>query len=138
MPQSIGIAQARDQLSHIVNQVAYGSRCYVVERRGAPLAVLINVGVYESLTQLLSKVQVPDQIHSIPVVISFDGERFFISDEQFDLYGVGSTLDAAREDYWLAVQECYDDLNADAERLAPYLAERLSKLEDILGQVEET
>ncbi len=138
MSESIGIAEARDRFSHIVNEVAYGHARYVIERRGGPLAVLISVVEYESLTKLVSKAEVPDQIHGIPVVVRFDSGRFFITDEQFDLYGTGPTLDAAHEDYWLAVQEYYADLSADADRLAPYLAKRLSKLRDILAQAEET
>ena len=134
MSKSIGIAEARDRLSHIVNDVAYGTARYVVERRGRPLAVLISLTEYESLTQLLSGAKVPDQIHGIPVVVHLDGEQFFVTDEQFDLYGTGPTLDAAREDYWLAVQEYYTDLGADANRLAPYLAERLAKLRNILAE----
>ena len=134
MTESISIAEARDRLSDIVNKVAYGAARYVVERRGKPLAVLINIAEYESLTGLLSRAEVPDQVHGIPVTIHSDGERFFVRDEQFDLYGAGPTLEAAREDYWLAVQEYYTDLNADAEQLAPYLAQRLAKLQTILAR----
>jgi len=137
MPESIGIAEARDRLSHIVNEVAYGTARYVVERRGKPLAILISAAEYESLAMLLSKAKVPEQVHGIPVLIHFDGERFFVTDDQFDLYGTGPTLAAAREDYWLAVQEYCADLSTDAGRLAPYLAERLVKLQDILAQAEE-
>ena len=138
MPESIGIAEARDRLSHIINEVAYGTARYVIERRGRPLAVLISTAEYESLIQLLSRAKVPDQIRDIPVSIHFDGERFFVTDQQFDLYGTGPTLETARKDYWLAVQEYYADLSADADRLAPYLAERLAKLETILTQAGET
>jgi len=138
MSEGIGIAEARDRLSHIVNEVAYGDARYVIERRGRPLAVLISTAEYESLTQLLSKVKILDQIRGIPVFIHFDGERFFVTDEQFDLYGTGPTLDVARDDYWLAVQEYHADLSADADRLAPYLTRRLAKLQAILAQAEET
>ncbi|MEE8392181.1 MAG: type II toxin-antitoxin system prevent-host-death family antitoxin [Anaerolineae bacterium] len=138
MSKSIGIAEARERLSHLVNEVAYGAARYVVQRRGKPLVIIINIAEYESLIQLLSKAKILDQIHGIPVVIHSDGKRFFITDEQFDLYGTGPTLDIAREDYWLAVQEYYADLSADADRLAPYLAERLTKLRDILAQTKET
>jgi len=129
MSEGIGIAEARDRLSHIVNEVAYGDARYVIERRGRPLAVLISTAEYESLTQLLSKVKILDQIRGIPVFIHFDGERFF---------GTGPTLDVARDDYWLAVQEYHADLSADADRLAPYLTRRLAKLQAILAQAEET
>ena len=138
MFESIGIAEARDRLSHVVNEVAYGTARYVVERRGRPLAVLISTAEYESLAQLLSQAKVLDQVRGIPVLIRFDGERFFVTDEQFDLYGTGFTLDAAREDYWRAVQDYHADLCADADRLAPYLAERLAKLQALLAHAEET
>jgi len=65
-----------------------------------------------------------------------NGGRYYISDEQFDLYGVGATLAAARADYWLAVQDYYADLTADTGRLAPYLAEHLAQLQTLLGTGE--
>ena len=75
-----------------------------------------------------------NEIHHIPVRIRFDGDRYFISDDQFDLYGEGLTLESARQDYWAAAQDYLADLEADADRLAPYLAERLARLHTILAQ----
>ncbi len=77
---------------------------------------------------------ISNEIHGLPVQIRFDGERYFISDDQFDLYGEGHTLDQARQDYWLAVQDYLSDLEADADRLAPYLADRLTRLRDALSR----
>jgi hypothetical protein len=63
----------------------------------------------------------------------FDGDRYFIADDQFDLYGEGPTLEAAQRDYWLSAQDYLADLEADADRLAPYLADRLVRLRALLA-----
>ena len=78
-----------------------------------------------------------DRIHGIPVHVYFDGSRYFIRDDQFDLYGEGTTLESARQDYWLAVQDYLADLEADADRLAPYLADRLTRLRALLTANEQ-
>ena len=133
----IGAAEARDKLAHVINEVAYGGQQYTVERRGKPLAVLVSTAEYQSLVGLLSEAGVRSEIHGIPVHIRFDGERYFVSDDQFDLYGEGPTLDAARSDYWLAVQDYYVDLQADAARLAPYLADHLAQLAPLMAAAED-
>ena len=61
-------------------------------------------------------------------------DRYFITDDSFDFYGVGSSLDEAREDYWLAVQDYYQDLSANAERLAKHMAGHLVLLRGIVGE----
>ena len=137
MPSTvIGATEAREKLAHIINQVAYGGQRYVVERRGNPLAVIVPAVEYDALLKMLSNAGVSDKIHGISVQIRFDGERYFVSDDQFDLYGEGRTLEAARQDYWLAVQDYLSDLKADADRLAPYLADRLIRLRAILSEDE--
>ncbi|MBC8449734.1 MAG: type II toxin-antitoxin system prevent-host-death family antitoxin [Chloroflexi bacterium] len=132
----IGAAEARDKLSQVINEVAYGNQRYTVERRGQPLAVLVSVPDYQSLVGLLSEAGVRSEIHAIPVHVRFDGERFFVNDDRFDLHGEGPTLDAARNDYWLALQDYHADLQADAGRLAPYLAQHLAQLTPILAAAE--
>lgn len=135
MPHTvIGTAEARDRLADLLNDVAYGGRRYIVERRGRPLAALIPATEYESLLRLLAGDGVASRIHGIPVLIRFDGDTYFVSDDQFDLYGQGPTLEAAREDYWRAVQDYRADLEADAHRLAPYLADRLARLRALLAE----
>lgn len=133
----ISAAEARDKLSHVMNEVAYGGQRYTVERRGKPLAVLVSVPDYQSLVGLLSEAGVRSEIHGIPVHIRFDGERYFVSDDQFNLYGEGLTLDAARSDYWLAVQDYYADLQSDADRLAPYLVDHLAQLTPLVTAAED-
>jgi len=138
MPSTaIGVTEAREKLAHVLNQVAYGSQRYIVERRGNPLAAIIPVVEYDALLKMLSHAGILDEIHGISVQIRFDGERYFVSDDQFDLYGEGRTLKAARQDYWLAVQDYLSDLEADADCLSPYLANRLTRLCDILSEDEE-
>jgi prevent-host-death family protein len=130
---TIGTAEARDQLAHVLNQVVYGGERYIVERRGRPLVAIIPAAEYRALVELLADAGVAGEIHGIPVRIHFDGTRYFIGDDQFDLYGEGATLDAARQDYRRAVQDYLADLEADADRLAPYLADRLTHLRAFLA-----
>ncbi len=130
---TIGTTEARERLAHVLNEVAYGGQRYIIERRGQPLAAIIPAAEYETLLEMLADAGVAGTVHGIPVQIRFDGDRYFISDDQFDLYGEGLTLEAARQDYWLAVQDYLADLEADADRLAPYLAERLARLRALLA-----
>jgi len=130
---TLGAAEARDRLAHVLNEVAYGGQRYIVERRGRPLVAILPAGEYAALVQLLSEHGATSDVRGIPVRIRFDGSRYFVSDDPFDLYGEGATLDAARQDYWLAVQEYRVDLEADAVRLAPYLAERLERLRALMA-----
>ena len=135
MPSTvIGTTEARDKLAYVLNQVAYGGHRYIVERRGKPMVAIVPALEYSALIEMLSDSSVAGEIHGLPVQIRFDGERYFISDDQFDLYGEGHTLDQARQDYWLAVQDYLSDLEADADRLAPYLADRLTHLRDALSR----
>ena len=134
MGKTIGMAKARENFAELVNQVAFGGQRYVVERRGKPLVALIGSDEYHELIRLLEETGVSDQVRGIPVRVRFDGERYFIADDRFDLYGVGRTLDEAREDYWLAVQDYYDDLSANADSLARYMQEHLVLLRHILSE----
>ena len=134
MIKTIGIAKAREGFSELVNQVAFGGERYLVERRGKPLAALIGADEYRQLTELLGEAGVNDEVHGIPVRIRFDGTQYFISDERLDLYGAGSSIDEAREDYWLAVRDYDADLSANAGHLAGPLQEHLAYLRQILDE----
>lgn len=134
MAKTIGIAKAREGFSELVNQVAFGGERYLVERRGKPLAAVIGADEYRQLTELLAEAGVNDEVHGIPVRIRFDGTQYFISDERLDLYGAGSSIAEAREDYWLAVRDYYGDLSANAGRLARPLQEHLAYLRQVLGE----
>jgi prevent-host-death family protein len=131
--KTIGIAKARESFSELINRVAFGGERYMVERRGKPLAALISAKEYQQLIELLGEVGVNDEVHGIPVLVRFDGEHYFVSDDILDLYGVGQTLDDAREDYWLAVQDYYADLSANADHLAGHLQGHLAYLRQILA-----
>ena len=133
----IGVTETREKLAHVLNQVAYGSQRYIVERRGNPLVAIIPAQDYGELLKMLSNTGISDEIHGLAVQIRFDGERYFVSDDQFDLYGEGRTLENARQDYWLAVQDYVTGLETDADHLAPYLADRLARLCDILSKDEK-
>jgi hypothetical protein len=76
------------------------------------------------------------KFHGIPVHIRYDGDRYFISDDIVDLYGVGATLEEARQDYWTAVQDYYADLSANADKLADPLKVHLAYLQGICAAGE--
>ena len=137
MSRKIGITEARDSLSEVLNRVAYGGERYVVERRGKPLAAMISAVEYQELVRLLSEIGVSDKVHSIPVHIRFDGDNYFVSDEMLNLYGVGASVEEAREDYWTAVQEYYADLSANADSLVAYLQEHLDFLRKVFATSSE-
>ncbi len=139
MQKTIGIAKARESFSELVNRVAFGEDRYMVERRGKPLVALISVTEYHQLLALLAEAGVNDEVRGIPVHVRFDGARYFVSNDVLDLYGVGKTLEEARGDYWLAVQDYYDDLLANADKLAGHLPKHLAFLREVFagGKEEE-
>ncbi len=138
MPQTIGITKARQNFPELVNRVAFGNERFIVERRGKPLATLINAEEYQQIMDILSNEGINDHIHEIPVRIQYDGKQYFVSDDIIDLYGVGKTVNEAREDYWIAVQEAYADLSAHADRLAPHLEKQLEYLRQIFTDEKQT
>ncbi len=137
MEKTIGIAEARDDFAELVNRVAFGGERYVVQRRGKPLVALIDVGQYHQMTRLLAEIGIIDEIHGIPVRIRLDADRVFVSDDQLDLYGVGDTVEEAKQDYWLAVQDYYADLSQYAEHLAEHMEEHLRFLRPIFAAPED-
>ena len=137
MSRKIGITEARDSLSEVLNRVAYGGERYVVERRGKPLAAMISAVEYQELVRLLSEAGVSDEVRGITVHICFDGDNYFVSDEVLNLYGVGASLEEAKEDYWTAVQEYYADLSANADSLVAYLKEHLDFLRKVFATTSE-
>ena len=52
MAKSIGMTQAKSKLAELVGRVAYGGERFVLERRGQPMAVLINVDEHRRLRNL--------------------------------------------------------------------------------------
>jgi prevent-host-death family protein len=128
MCPTVSVSDAREKLSNVLNEVAYGHERYIVERRGQPLAAIIPASEYNDLLTLLGENGVLGEVQGIPVTIRFTGEEYFVSDDLFNLYGEGNSLEAARQDYCVAVQEYRDDLEAHVDNLAPYLAEHLAQL----------
>lgn len=131
MCPTVSVSDARENLSTMLNEVAYGHKRYIVERRGQPLAAIIPASEYSDLLNLLAENGVLSDVRGIPVTIRFTGEGYFVSDDVFNLYGEGNTLEAARQDYRIAVQEYRADLEAHADHLAPYLAEHLAQLRNL-------
>ena len=137
MCPTVSVSKARENLSNMLNEVAYGHERYIVERRGQPLAVIMPASEYSDLLTLLSENGVASEILGIPVTIRLLETGYFISDDIFDLFGEGATLEAARQDYELAVQSYREDLEAAADHLAPYLAEHLARLRELMTDGEE-
>lgn len=122
MCPTVSVSDAREKLSSVINEVAYGHERYTVERRGQPLVTIIPASEYNDLVTLLTENGVLSEVQGIPVTIRFTGQGYFISDDVFNLYGEGNTLEAARQDYRITLQEYRADLEAHADHLAPYLA----------------
>ena len=131
MCPTVSVSNARENLSNMLNEVAYGRERYIIERRGQPLAAIIPASEYTDLITLLAENGVLSDVQGIPVTIRFTGEGYFVSDDTFNLYGEGKTLDTARQDYWAAVQEYHADLEAHVDHLAPYLEEHLAQLRSL-------
>lgn len=49
MNQIVGMVEAKSKLAELVGQVKYGGKRFVLERRGRPMAMLVNVEEYEQL-----------------------------------------------------------------------------------------
>ncbi len=137
MQNIISIAKARETFSDLVNRAAFGGERFVVERRGKPLVAMMGAAEYQQIMTLLAEEGLHSVIHGIPVRIRYDGERYFVDDDVVDLYGVGATLSEARDDYWLAVQDAYADLSAQADQLAPILQQQLAYLREVFAGMGE-
>lgn len=134
MERTISIAEARQRLPDLANRVAFGKERYVVERRGKPLVALISATEYRQLLELLGRTGLHDEIRGIPVRMRFDGEYYCVSEDVLDLYGIGDTPEEARQDYWLAMQDYYADLSANADRLTERLQKHLAILRPIFAE----
>jgi hypothetical protein len=71
------------------------------------------------------------RLPEIPTRVRYDGKRYFVSDDLINLYGVGSTVEEAHQDYWTAVKGYYADLSANADHLVAYLKAHLAYLQDL-------
>jgi prevent-host-death family protein len=48
MEKKLGVAQAREQFSDLVEQVQYLGATYIIARNGKPAAAIVPIEVYES------------------------------------------------------------------------------------------
>lgn len=64
----------------------------------------------------------------IPVTIDTDSDLFTVTDYEINMYGVGSTLQEAIEDYKGFVQAYFEDLKANEDRLGDNLKQHLCYL----------
>ena len=131
--KTIGVAEARDTLSELVNRAAFGGERYVVGRRGKRLAALIGIDEYEQVMRLLAEKGVDDEVCGMPVRLRLTDDHYVVSSDELDLYGVGHTPEEAREDYVTAAREYYADLRAHAGRLYARLDSHLALLQRVFG-----
>jgi PHD/YefM family antitoxin component YafN of YafNO toxin-antitoxin module len=57
MDAAVGMVQAKSKLAELVGQVKCGGKRYILERRGQPMAILINVEEYAPLPPALRRRQ---------------------------------------------------------------------------------
>jgi prevent-host-death family protein len=70
---TLGAAESRDRLAHVLSEVAYEGQRTIVERRGQPLVAILPADECAALVQLLSERGATSVVHGIPVQIRFDG-----------------------------------------------------------------
>ncbi len=77
---------------------------------------------------------VEDRISQLlPVQVEKGGEGYIVSDDLTEMYGTGSTLEAAHDDYRAALLDAYESLSEVGRELSPALQRRF----DILKRVFE-
>ena len=136
--KTIGVAEARDALSELVNRAAFGGERYVVARRGKPLAALIGIEEYLQVMRLLAEKGVDDEVQGMTVRLRLTDDHYVVSSDQLDLYGVGHTPEEARADYLTAAREYYSDLRAHTGRLYAHLDRHLALLRRVFGDAEDS
>jgi len=50
--QALSVAEARSRFSDILNRAAYAGQRFIVERRGRPIAVILNMEEYQRFVEL--------------------------------------------------------------------------------------
>ena len=61
------------------------------------------------------------EIFGIPVIVEKAGDQFVVMDDEIAMYGVGDTIEAAKEDYRNIVKEYFQMLNSRQGKLGPHL-----------------
>ncbi len=72
--------------------------------------------------------------HEIPLKIKKTNEGFLVSDPVTLRYGVGATLEEAKDDYICVLLEYYESLTAGEQHLAPHLKAHLQYLRTVIRE----
>ncbi len=113
MDAVVGMVQAKSKLAELVGQVRYGGKRYILERRGQPMAILINV---EEYAQLRAQADVATGVGSAPLppalrrrqealVARAQRLQEQLGDPVDGLAELFSALPADDDDFWVEVQE---------------------------------
>ena len=113
MNQVVGMVEAKSKLAELVGQVKYGGKRYVLERRGRPMAILINVEEYEQL-QAQSGTNAKSSVSPLPpdlqrrqallVERAREMEKR-LGDPVTGLAELFSGLPSAADSFWVEIQE---------------------------------
>ena len=110
MDKSIGMTQAKSKLAELVSRVAYGGEHFVLERRGQPMAVLINVDEYQRLRDLEWAARgqpLPPELHRRQKQLVTQAHRLRkrLGDPVDGLVELLSSLPSEEDTFWLELVE---------------------------------
>ena len=60
MLNKITTADARKKFSNIINRVAFGNECFVLTRRGEPIAALVSIKELKLLQEIEDQIDIED------------------------------------------------------------------------------
>ena len=111
MDTVIGMVEAKSKLSELVGQVKYGDKRYILERRGQPMAVLINVEEYELLQAQASggaegaSSALPPDLRRRQQALVAEAERLRLrlGDPVDGLASLFSDLPPVDDDFWVEI-----------------------------------
>ncbi len=113
MNQVVGMVEAKSKLAELVGQVKYGGKRYVLERRGRPMAMLINVEEYEQL-QARADAAVATRPSPLPPALRHRQEalvarairlRERLGPPEDRLGELFADLPSEGDDFWVEIQE---------------------------------
>jgi prevent-host-death family protein len=104
------MAQAKSNLAELVGQVAYGSKRFILERRGRPVAVLIGMEEYKRLQELEDRTRrqpLPPELRQRQEKLVAEAKRLRkrFGDPVDRLAELLSTLPPQDDSFWVEVEE---------------------------------
>jgi prevent-host-death family protein len=113
MDAAVGMVQAKSKLAELVGQVRYGGKRYILERRGQPMAILINIEEYAQLRAQahaatgIGSSPLPPALHRRQEALVARAQRLQerLGDPIDGLAELFSLLPPAGDDFWVEVQK---------------------------------